>query len=65
MRKEQAPTLITEALWPLPTVLALTGLSRSVVYSLIKAGTFPAPRKVSARSVRWRASEVLGWIRSR
>ena len=65
MISEQSSTPATEALWPLATVLAMTGLSRSSMYSLMKAGSFPVPRKVSARSVRWRAVEVLAWIRSK
>ncbi len=63
-KPSNVPALHAEALWPLPTVVAMTGLSRSTIYQRVKHGIFPAPRKVSARCARWRASEVLEWIRS-
>lgn len=56
---------LLEALWPLSTVVAITGLSRSTIYRLAKDGDFPRPRRVSERCSRWRAKEVLAWIRSR
>ncbi|RME59835.1 MAG: AlpA family transcriptional regulator [Caldilineae bacterium] len=49
----------------LKSVLDLTGLSRSRVYELIAAGAFPAPVKIGARAVAWRASEIAAWIDSR
>ena len=49
-----------------PEVLNITGLeSNSTLYYLINKGTFPAPVKLSARSVAWRESEVIDWIDSR
>ncbi|WP_157199282.1 phage/plasmid primase, P4 family [Methylomonas koyamae] len=38
----------------LPEVLETTALPKSTLYARIKAGTFPKPVKLSARSVAWR-----------
>ena len=43
----------------------LTGLSRASVYRLISEGEFPRPVRVSATAVRWKASDIAAWIRSR
>lgn len=37
-------------------------LSRTSIYAAIKAGTFPAQKKISARAVRWQESEINAWI---
>ena len=43
-------------------VEALTLLSRSTIYRLMRAGRFPLPKKVSDRAVRWSESEVREWM---
>lgn len=48
-----------------PEVLGLTGLPKSTLYDYLAAGTFPAPVKLSTRSVAWRLGDVLEWIESR
>lgn len=48
-----------------PEVEEMTGLPKSTLYDYLAAGTFPAPVKLSARSVAWRLSEVEAWIESR
>jgi len=45
----------------LPDVKAVTGLSKSSLYSLIRERTFPAPVRLGARSVAWVRSEVRQW----
>lgn len=35
-----------------------TGLSRSTIYHRIKEGTFPAPIKLSVKSVGWRVCDI-------
>jgi prophage regulatory protein len=55
----------SERLLRLPSVEGLTGLSRSGIYAGVKAGTFPAPVKLSARAVAWNSSAVSTWIASR
>jgi len=46
-------------------VTAKTGLSRSHLYALAKAGQFPKPVKLSERSSAWVESEVNEWIEDR
>ena len=45
----------------LPDVCKRTGLSRSTVYKLIKAGTFPRQIKLTEHSSAWIASEIQEW----
>jgi prophage regulatory protein len=42
-----------------------TGLSRSSIYSFIKAGAFPASVRLGARAVGWFEHEVDAWLESR
>lgn len=49
----------------LPEVLAVTGLSKSTVYSMAKAGTFPNPVKLGARAVAWPSHLVQKWMADR
>lgn len=46
----------------LSAVLWKTGLPKSGLYRLIKAGSFPRQVSLTARSVGWRESEVERWI---
>lgn len=56
----QSPQIVKRA-----TVEAATGLSRSSLYRLISAGQFPAPVKLSSRSVGWVLAEVTAFIESK
>jgi prophage regulatory protein len=49
----------------LPTVLALTGLSRSTIYRLMHENAFPKGVKPTARTIAWRSSDIVAWIESR
>ncbi|GJI92758.1 helix-turn-helix transcriptional regulator [Duganella hordei] len=46
-------------------VLQLCGLSRATLYREIKLHSFPAPVKLSARSVGWLQDDVVHWLESR
>ena len=46
-------------------VRQLTGLSRSTVWRLEKAGQFPLRRQLSANSVGWSWVELQAWMQSR
>ena len=48
-----------------PEVEAITGLSRSSIYSKMDDGTFPRNIKLSARSVGWLESEVQAFLQER
>lgn len=43
-------------------VEARIGLSRSTIYERIKAGTFPTPISLGAKSVGWLESEIDAWL---
>src|ERR1700733_8193185 len=49
----------------LPKVKAVTGLSKSSLYDLIRANSFPAPIRLGTRTVAWVASEVNQWASER
>ena len=57
--------MTNQRLLKLKQVMSITGLSRSYVYELAKAGTFPQPLKLSERSSAWVESEVQQWINER
>jgi prophage regulatory protein len=49
----------------LPEVKAVTGLSKSSLYTLIRERSFPAPVRLGARAVAWVRSEVRQWAEER
>ena len=46
-------------------VQGITGMSRSSIYRLMGEGEFPRPVRVGSTAVRWRASDITGWLESR
>ena len=46
----------------LPTVKAITGLSRSTIYLRMSEGAFPRQVNLGSRAVGWLASEIDHWI---
>ena len=46
----------------LPTVKAITGLSRSTIYLRISEGSFPRQVNLGSRAVGWLASKIDHWI---
>ncbi|AKJ95364.1 MULTISPECIES: AlpA family transcriptional regulator [Thioalkalivibrio] len=57
MDTKQIDTLIT-----IRDVCDMTRLSRASIYRLLQRDAFPAPRRISARCVRWRLSSIERWI---
>ena len=49
----------------LPEVRAVTGLSKSSLYALIRANSFPAPVQIGPRTVAWVRNEVQRWAAER
>ena len=45
----------------LPEVKAITGLSKTTIYELIRVKDFPAPVRLGPRVVAWVKSEVRQW----
>ena len=49
----------------LPTVKAITGLSRSTIYLRMSEGTFPEKISLGSRAVGWLETEVQDWLDER
>jgi prophage regulatory protein len=45
----------------LPHVKAVTGLSKTSIYELIREKSFPAPVRLGPRSVAWVKAEIRQW----
>ena len=43
----------------------ITGMSCSTIYRLMQDGAFPRPVRVGPAAVRWRQSDLTGWLESR
>lgn len=41
---------------------AMTGLARSTIYKLIKAGSFPKPIQLTDRAVAWPSNLIDSWV---
>jgi len=48
-----------------PAVRLRTGLSRSTVWRLERAGDFPRHIRLSPNAVAWIEDEIVGWIRQK
>lgn len=46
-------------------VMKITGLGRTTLWQLERAGTFPKRVKLIGRAVGWHASDVAKWIAER
>lgn len=64
VNRGDAPRPVPIRLLRLAAVLDRTGLSRSTIWRLEKAGKFPRRRRVSASVVAWLESEVTAWIQA-
>ena len=56
---------MTERMLRLPDVMEATGLSKSTLYDLQRAGRFPQARRLSPRCVAWLSTDIQAWINSR
>ena len=59
----QAPQ--TERLLRLDEVIHMVGMKKTGIYDAVKAKKFPAPVKLSRRSVCWSLSSINTWISER
>lgn len=57
---QSAPTILRRK-----QVEARTGLARSTIYQHVRAGRFPAPINLGAKSVGWIEAEVNAWLEAR
>ena len=49
----------------MPEVMERTGLSKAMIYRLIRAGGFPKQVRLSVRAVGWNAHSINEWIEAR
>lgn len=54
----------TEKLLQQKDVSQVTSCSRATIYRGVRAGTFPAPVRITERRVAWRETDVQAWIQS-
>lgn len=47
-----------------PAVLRRTGLSRTTIWRKIRAGDFPAPKRLGPNSIGWPESVITEWLKS-
>ncbi|MFM2059028.1 MAG: hypothetical protein RLY71_3413 [Pseudomonadota bacterium] len=59
---ETRPQVRRDRLLRLPEVETATGLKKSTIYNLMKAGKFVKPVRISARCTAWPESAVLQWV---
>lgn len=53
-----------ERLMQIKEVIHITGLARSTIYARMDRDSFPRPVAVTPYCVRWRESDIDGWINS-
>lgn len=51
-----------DRLVPMKEVLAAVPYSRTTIYRMVIAGTFPAPIKIGKARIAWRASSLRQWL---
>ena len=55
---------MTDRLLTMKEVRRITALGETKLRELVDAGKFPRAKQVGPRAVRWRLSDVQGWISS-
>jgi predicted DNA-binding transcriptional regulator AlpA len=58
---ETSDTLDDVSFLRLPEVKAVTGLSKTSIYDLIREKSFPSPVRLGPRAVGWVKSEIKQW----
>jgi len=53
------------AIYRLPAVCEVTGLSKATIYRLLAREAFPPRVKLSPRCVGWRVADVDTWLAAR
>jgi prophage regulatory protein len=46
-------------------IALVTGLDRSTVWRLRRAGLFPAPLRLGVQAIGWRRADIEAWLMSR
>lgn len=56
---------MTQKIVRLPSVMEVTGLSRSTIYKMISEQRFPTSVRLGQRSVGWLETDIAEWVESR
>lgn len=56
---------MSEQILKIYEVQSITGLSRTTIYRMVSANTFPKQIKLGERSSGWLKSEVEAWLNNR
>jgi prophage regulatory protein len=59
------PARPSGGLWRLSRVEEETGLKKSTIYGLVRAGKFPAPLRITRRLSTWSSIAVADWVQAR
>lgn len=59
------PYTETDKFLPPPVVMDRTSLSRTTLWRMVRAGTFPRPIPLSPGRVAWSEAEVSQWMAER
>jgi prophage regulatory protein len=59
------PEPVADSYLRFPDVKARSGLSRTTIHRLVKAGDFPAPKRIGNRAVAWLSSDFARWCEGR
>ena len=54
-----------ERLYTVSEVIRITRLSRTTLYRMMGAGSFPKPIKIGVSKNAWRASVIAHWLKAR
>ena len=58
-------TTTVSAFLRFPEVQAITGVPRSTIYKMARAGDFPSPVSITPKTVAFRRDQIEAWINSR
>lgn len=61
LAKREVDYGLDDRLIPLPAVIEITGLGKTMIYAKMRAGTFPKQCKPGGVSSRWSEREVREW----
>lgn len=61
----EVPNKKRERMIRAPELLGWVGMSRTTIFRLVKAGSFPSPVRLHGTSIAWRESDVDKWIATR
>ena len=64
--QENQPITIPPAkqLLEVKEVQIITGLSVTTIYKYMREGIFPKPKRIGARAVRWRLTDIEAYVNS-